>query len=141
MSDLPRQRWADVAKGLCIVLVVLWHVTRKDYLQLPLDPSLPVAGAWGRFSEVLLPVRMPLFFLISGLFAARQLDRPWPRVWSDRVAPLLYLFVLWTLVHTLVLRLAPGFDTAVAHSPGELLVQLTVTRVPRRNQTRLVSRP
>ncbi len=126
-SARPRQRWADVAKGGCIVLVVLWRVTRKDYLQLPWDPGTPVDGAWGRLSELLLPVRMPLFFLVSGLFSARQLTRPWLRVWTARVAPLLYLFVLWTLVHTLVLQLTPGFDTAVATSPGALLVQLTVT--------------
>ena len=122
-----RQRWADVAKGLCIVLVVLWHVTRKDFLQLPWSGEGPVTGGWGTLSEVLLPVRMPLFFLISGLFAVGRLARPWREVWVGRVAPLLYLFVLWTLVQTVVLQLTPGFDTAVAGSPGELLVQLTIT--------------
>ncbi len=109
------------------MLVVLWHVTRKDYLALPWDVGVPVTGAWGRASELLLPVRMPLFFLISGLFAARQVERPWPEVWRRRVAPLAYLFVLWTLVHTLVLQATPGFDTAIADGPRALLVQLTVT--------------
>lgn len=128
MSATDRERlvWADAAKGACIALVVLWHVTRKDYLALPWDVGGPVVGAWGTCSELLLPVRMPLFFLISGLFAARQLDRPWRDVLTRRVTPLLYLFVLWTLVHTAVLRLTPGFDTAVAHSPVELLAGLTV---------------
>lgn len=125
MTD--RQRWADVAKGVCIVLVVLWHVTRKDYLALPWTGDGPVTGAWGTLSEVLLPVRMPVFFLVSGLFAARWLARPWREVAARRVAPLLYLFGLWTLVHTVLFRLTPGFDTAVAGSPHELLVQLTVT--------------
>jgi uncharacterized membrane protein YcfT len=122
-----RLRWADVAKGSCIVLVVLWHVTRKDYLELPWHLVVPATGLWGMFSEVLLPVRMPLFFFISGLFAARQLDRPWSRVLSRRVGPLLYVFVLWTLVQAIALRAAPGFDTEVPHGPGQLLVQLTVT--------------
>ncbi|WP_170981516.1 acyltransferase family protein [Nocardioides dongxiaopingii] len=122
-----REQWADVAKGVCIVLVVLWHVTRKDYLVLPWDVGVPVTGAWGRASELLLPVRMPLFFLISGLFAARQVQRPWPEVWRRRVAPLVYLFVLWTLVHTVVLQATPGFDTAIADGPCALLVQLSVT--------------
>ncbi|GAA5150978.1 hypothetical protein GCM10023340_29110 [Nocardioides marinquilinus] len=126
-ATAARQAWADVAKGACIVLVVLWHVTRKDYLALPWSLDVPVTGAWGWLSQALLPVRMPLFFAISGLFAARRLAEPWGRLGARRVAPLLYLFVLWTLVHTLVLRLTPGFDTAVAGSPGELLVQLTVT--------------
>ncbi|MEO9325924.1 acyltransferase family protein [Nocardioides sp. C4-1] len=123
----PRQQWADVAKGTCIVLVVLWHVTRKDYLALDWDLGAPVTGAWGTASEVLLPVRMPLFFLISGLFSARLLQRSWPEVWRRRVAPMLWLLVVWTLLHTLLFRLTPGFDTAVADDPVGLLVQLTVT--------------
>lgn len=124
---LPRQQWADVAKGVCIVLVVLWHVTRKDYLHLDWDLAAPVTGAWGTASEVLLPVRMPLFFLISGLFATRLVARPWPEVWRRRVAPMLWLFVIWTLLHTVLFRLTPGFDTAVADDPVGLVVQLTVT--------------
>jgi uncharacterized membrane protein YcfT len=119
--------WADTAKGACIVLVVLWHVTRKDYLELPWHVGVPVVGAWGELSVLLLPVRMPLFFVISGLFAARQLDRPWRQVLTGRVAPLLYVFVLWTVVHSAVLQATPGFDTAVANGPLDLLVQLTIT--------------
>lgn len=127
MENRGRLLWPDVAKGVCIVLVVLWHVTRKDYLALPWSVSLPVTGAWGTLSESLLPVRMPLFFFVSGLFATTLVDRPWRAVLTRRVLPLLYLFVLWTLLHTLVLRLAPGFDTAVASSPAELLAGLTIT--------------
>lgn len=127
MSGTGRLRWADVAKGACIVLVVLWHVTKKDYLELPWSLPVPVTGVWGTFSQALLPVRMPLFFAISGLFAARQLALPWRTVLRGRVATLLWVFVLWTLVQTVVLRLVPGFDTEVARSPLGLLRGLTVT--------------
>nr|WP_272917645.1 acyltransferase [Nocardioides flavescens] len=119
--------WPDVAKGACIVLVVLWHVTRKDYLQLDWRLDLPVTGAWGTLSQALLPVRMPLFFAISGFFAARRLERPWRSVLARRVAPLLWVFVLWTLLQTAVLQAVPGFDTAIARTPAELAEQLTVT--------------
>jgi len=30
-----RHEWADVVKGVSIVLVVLWHVTEKDFTKLP----------------------------------------------------------------------------------------------------------
>lgn len=119
--------WPDAAKGACIVLVVLWHVTRKDYLQLDWRLDVPVAGAWGTLSVALLPVRMPLFFAISGFFAARQLDRPWRGVLGRRVAPLLWVFVLWTLLQTVVMQAVSGFDTAIAATPRELATQLTVT--------------
>lgn len=120
-----RQRWADVAKGGCIVLVVLWHVTRKDFLLLPWDADLDATAAWGQLAELLLPVRMPLFFLVSGLVAVRLLARPWGEVLVRRVAPLFYFYALWTLVHTVVLQLAPDFPTAIADSVPDVLEQLT----------------
>jgi len=68
---------------------------------------------------------MPLFFLISGIFAAPALVRPWPSLWRSRVAPLCYLLVLWTTIDTLVLQLTPKFATVIAHSPRDLLEQVT----------------
>nr|WP_230416951.1 pyridoxal-phosphate dependent enzyme [Micromonospora tarapacensis] len=119
--------WADVAKGGCILLVLLWHVIMKDYLQIDWLLGAPVAGVWGEFGELLLPLRMPLFFTISGMLAATAVHRPWRAVGRSRIARFLYLYVVWLLVHTAVLALAPGFPTDRATSPGELLAQLTVT--------------
>ncbi|MGC5018390.1 pyridoxal-phosphate dependent enzyme [Micromonospora sp. DT47] len=122
-----RLDWADVAKGGCIILVLLWHVVVKDYLQIDWRVGVPVPGAWGLLGEQLLPLRMPLFFTISGIFAANAVSRPWRAVGRSRVARLLYLYVLWLLIHTAVLALAPGFPTDRATSVGGLLIQLTVT--------------
>ncbi|MFI7075907.1 acyltransferase family protein [Micromonospora sp. NPDC049903] len=122
-----RLDWADVAKGGCILLVLLWHVIMKDYLQIDWRLEVPVAGAWGTLGELLLPMRMPLFFTISGMFAATAVQRPWRAVGRPRVARFLYLYVIWLLIHTALLALAPGFPTDRATNPGELLAQLTVT--------------
>ncbi|GGM20340.1 hypothetical protein GCM10011608_01160 [Micromonospora sonchi] len=122
-----RLAWADVAKGGCIVLVLLWHVIMKNYLQLDWRLDVPVAGVWGTLGDLLLPMRMPLFFTISGMFAAAAVHRPWRSVGRPRVARLLYLYGVWLLIHTAVLALAPDFPTDRATGPGELLVQLTVT--------------
>ncbi|MFC4020464.1 acyltransferase family protein [Micromonospora sp. GCM10011542] len=122
-----RLAWADVAKGGCIILVLLWHVIVKHYLRIDWQVGLPVPGAWGLLGEQLLPLRMPLFFAISGIFAASALGRPWRTVRRSRVARLLHLYVLWLLVHTAVLALAPHFPTDRATSLPGLLAQLTVT--------------
>ncbi|WBB64879.1 pyridoxal-phosphate dependent enzyme [Micromonospora sp. WMMD812] len=122
-----RLAWADVAKGGCIVLVVLWHVIVKDYLQVDWAVGLPVAGAWGTLGELLLPMRMPLFFTLSGIFAANAVRRSWPVAGRPRIARNLYLYAVWLLIHTAVLALAPGFPTDRATSVGGLLAQLTVT--------------
>ncbi|MFK0239096.1 acyltransferase family protein [Streptomyces vinaceus] len=116
-----------MAKGICIVLVVLWHVTVKDYLPLGWLPAVPVTGFWGAAGQALLPLRMPLFFVVSGMFTARAVSRPWPDVARARIIRPYYLYLLWVLVHTALFQLTPGFDTVVAHSPGQLLEQLTFT--------------
>lgn len=122
-----RLDWADVAKGACIVLVVLWHVIMKDYLQIDWRVGTPFPGAWGTVGEQLLPLRMPLFFAISGFFAANAVGRPWRVLGRSKVAKFLYLYGLWLCIHTALLSLAPDFNTEKAHGVLHFLEQLTIT--------------
>nr|WP_239095665.1 acyltransferase [Micromonospora lutea] len=126
-SGGTRLAWADVAKGGCILLVLLWHVIVKDYLQIDWRLDVPVPGAWGTFGELLLPMRMPLFFTISGMFAAAAVQRPWRSVTRPRITRFLYLYGVWLVIHTAVLTLVPDFPTDRASDLGGLLAQLTVT--------------
>lgn len=89
--------WPDLAKGLCILLVVLHHATTKHYAALVPAEVAIVGDAWVGFSHLVKPIRMPLFFLISGLFASGALHRPWGRV-VRRVAGPYYLYVVWLLL-------------------------------------------
>ncbi|MDG4757543.1 acyltransferase [Micromonospora sp. WMMD710] len=122
-----RAEWADAAKGVCIILVVGWHVVVKDYLQIDWHVGVPVPGLWGTLGEQFLPLRMPLFFTISGVFAANAAQRPWRVVARSRIAGFLYLYIVWLLIHTAILAAAPGLPTDRATSPAGLLEQLTVT--------------
>jgi fucose 4-O-acetylase-like acetyltransferase len=100
----------------------------KHFLQVQWNIPVPLAGAWGAAGEVLLPLRMPLFFAISGFFAAGALARPWRVVGRSKVAKFFYLYALWLLIHTAVFSFVPeDFDTARAGSFGELLAQLTIS--------------
>lgn len=124
----PRNAWADVAKGVCILLVVLWHVIMKHYLQIDWHLPLPIPGAWGKFGDTLLPLRMPVFFTLSGMFAANAALRPWKVVVKSRVAKFYYIYVLWFIVHTVILSLVvPDFDTLAAHGVWDIVEQLTIT--------------
>lgn len=122
-----RVEWADAAKGVCIVLVVLWHVIVKDYQQIDWHLGVPVSGLWGTLGEQFLPLRMPLFFTISGVFAANAAQRPWRVVARSRIARFLYLYVVWLLIHTAILAAAPELPTDRATSALGLLEQLTIT--------------
>ncbi|MBM0275570.1 acyltransferase [Micromonospora sp. STR1s_6] len=122
-----RAQWADAAKGVCIILVVLWHVVMKNYLQVDWHIGVPVPGLWGTLGEQFLPLRMPLFFTISGVFAANAVHRPWRVVARARIAGFLYLYALWLLIHTAVLAAVPQLPTDRASSALGLLEQLTIT--------------
>lgn len=91
-SPPTRVVWVDVARGTCIALVVLLHTVN-------FMATRQLAETWWfEVNAVLEPVRMPLFFLVAGLFAAKDLDMPWNTLWRRRIAPLAYLYVLWMLL-------------------------------------------
>ncbi|MBP2370047.1 acyltransferase family protein [Pseudonocardia parietis] len=97
-----RTAWVDAAKGLCIVLVVLHHVVMF------LEPRGLVPGPLGMLNTALASLRMPLFFLASGLFLAAVLARPWRVLLHRRVALFGWLYALWTAVQFAVLSALPA---------------------------------
>jgi uncharacterized membrane protein YcfT len=122
-----RVAWADVAKGVCILLVVLWHVIMKHYLQIDWRARTPIPGAWGTFSAQLLPLRMPLFFAVSGFFAVNAVQRPWRVIGRTRVAKFLYLYAIWFCIHTVILAFVPDFKTERATGVVDFINRLTIT--------------
>lgn len=49
-------------------------------------------------NTLLQPIRMPLFFAISGMLAARCLTLPWAALLSRKVWVFIYIFALWGLI-------------------------------------------
>ncbi|MBN4925273.1 acyltransferase family protein [Hoyosella rhizosphaerae] len=101
-----RVEWVDLAKGLTITLVVLLHavgmLTRFD-----LAPEF-----WNGINGFVQPIRMPLFFVASGLFAQGMLRMTWATMLRSRVAHLFYLYTVWLLVFFVAHNLLPD---PVAH--------------------------
>ncbi len=95
-----RLDWVDIAKGLCIILVVLMHATHG------VDKALGTTSLIEPFIEWARPFRLPDFFLISGLFLAARIDRPWRAFLDGKVVHFAYFYVLWT--HILLAMKAPG---------------------------------
>lgn len=127
METRQRAVWADVAKGVCILLVVLWHTVNKSYLRIEWTSAGPFPALWGVFGDALMTLRMPLFFAISGMFALSAHRRPWREVVRSRVAKFLYLYLAWMIVHTAVFWFTPEFDTLSARGVGEFAEQFLVT--------------
>ena len=57
-SVKPRLKWVDTAKGICIILVILYHTTEHI---MDLSPAI---------RDMLRATRMPLYYTIAGLFVS-----------------------------------------------------------------------
>ncbi|MGO9358322.1 MAG: acyltransferase family protein, partial [Xanthobacteraceae bacterium] len=88
----PRVDWVDYAKGICIIMVVMMHSTLGVELAAGREGFMHLLVAFAK------PFRMPDFFLISGLFLGRVIDRDW-RSYADRkVVHFGYFYVLWVTI-------------------------------------------
>nr|WP_120492770.1 acyltransferase family protein [Corynebacterium lactis] len=96
-----RVGWVDAAKGLCILLVVLGHAVTE------LQAHGYSTASWEEFNFFLGPIRMPLFFLLSGLFAGKALAESWHKLANRRIWVMVYLYVLWVPLRDFVLFLMP----------------------------------
>lgn len=94
-SSKQRFIWADVIRGICIILVVSAHVTVQWYVHVDFPEAAKSAWVW--FNKGFAPMRLPLFFLVSGFLAASAINRPWRLVVRNRVATPYYLYVLWAI--------------------------------------------
>ena len=93
-ADAARCAWVDVAKGLCIVLVVMMHSTLGTGEAMGGEGFLHPVVAFAK------PFRVPDFFLLSGLFLGRVIDRDW-RLFADRrVVHFAYFYGLWVLIQS-----------------------------------------
>ena len=84
--------WVDYAKGFCIVMVVMMHSTLGVEQAAGREGWMHAAVAFAR------PFRMPDFFLISGLFLARVIDRDWRDYLDRKVLHFFYFYVLWVTI-------------------------------------------
>src|SRR5690348_15783813 len=87
-----RVDWVDYAKGFCIVMVVMMHST------LGVEAEAGREGFMHWLVAFAKPFRMPDFFLISGLFLARVIDRDWRDYLDKKVVHFAYFYVLWVTI-------------------------------------------
>lgn len=91
-----RVAFVDYAKGICIIMVVMMHSV------------LGVEKAAGETSWMhaavafATPFRMPDFFLISGLFLSRAIDRDWRDYLDRKVVHFAYFYLLWLGINFLI---------------------------------------
>lgn len=89
-----RLAWIDYAKGLTIILVVYHH----SFLTL-VNAGVEVNSWLINANLSVYSFRMPMFFMLSGLFIARSLEKRGVRKYiENRARILLYPYILWALL-------------------------------------------
>lgn len=124
-SDAPKPAsridWPDAAKGVGIVLVVAGHLLGGI-----IDSDVPIAG-WP-LREVFVAIyafHMPLFFILSGLFVAKRIERdPAGFLWGI-ARNIYYPYLIWSAIQfTMIYLLGHWTNTP----PGPYLA--TIVRIP-----------
>jgi len=100
-----REAWIDVAKGIAITLVVLYHAIM--YLD-----EVGLAGALAPLNPLFDTFRMPLFFFMSGILAAAAIRLPYWQLFRKRMTLLLYLYVVWVALQTIFLMALPPISAS-----------------------------
>ncbi len=112
--------WIDIAKGTCILLVVFHHIISTNYM-VPLDSvgnlESIVRKIYLHIGHYFTPLRMPLFFMISGFLAQRSAkNASWSSIWHKRINNIWYLYLLWSVIQCISVAVI-GFLTyrEIAH--------------------------
>src|SRR4030081_1564038 len=105
-----RVSWADYAKGFCIIMVVMMHST------LGVEEAVGREGFMHALVAFAKPFRMPDFFLISGLFLSRIIDRDWRTYLDRKVVHFAYFYVLWVTIQFGFKRRCVAAETSWAHA-------------------------
>ena len=87
-----RVAWIDYAKGLSIILVVNMHST------LGVEASMETTSFAGEIVTFAGAFRMPLFFMIAGLFLYRSIDESWMKFLDKKLVHFAYFYFLWSLI-------------------------------------------
>lgn len=114
---MDRKLWVDLARGACMILVVMMHLDEMHYSVVMHASSF--LGEWDVLTSAARPARMPLFFVVSGYLAASAVLRPWRQVVRNRVIRLVYLYVVWLVVYAGLALADPWGDPSL--SPASVL--------------------
>lgn len=103
-----RTEWIDHVKGITITMVVAHHVLSG------LEASFDMPG-FAYWYDILSPVRMPLFFLVAGLFARKAIEGPAREFFDGKVVHFFYFYLLWSLI---AFALRFGLNPITNHQTG-----------------------
>ena len=92
ISQPKRIEWVDLAKGLTILLVVIMHSTNS------VERHLGAEGWMHYVLDYATPFRMPVFFAVAGLFAAKVILKDWRTFLDGKLVHFAYFYIIWMTI-------------------------------------------
>lgn len=94
ISAIQRLDWVDYARGVAIIFVVFRHTMVGLYRS---DVAVP--GFLYQIQEFTVNFRMPVFFMLSGIFLSRAMNKNSQKNnFKKKAGTLLYPYLLWTFI-------------------------------------------
>ena len=103
-----REAWIDVVKAIAILLVVLMHAEER------LTAHGLTSSGWVAVTSALATLRMPTFFLVSGLFARTSLTLPSAAFRPRKIWRFVWLYLLWSVGYIVMLMSIGAVDRDAA---------------------------
>jgi len=89
-----RLAWVDYAKGIALILVAYRHILIGFE-----RAGLPIHIVLLKANEMFFSFRMPLFFILSGIFISKSLEkRGWLNLIKTKWQTLLYPYIIWCVI-------------------------------------------
>lgn len=119
-----RLGWIDSARGFAIVLVVSFHSAQWAASAGHGSPT------WLSVVGLIVTMRMPLFFTLSGILAVKWMTRPWRELLTLKVAILLWLYLIWQAITAAVYLVVPNVSTPGKSNTAELITAIVTPLRP-----------
>ena len=104
-NSQQRAYWIDYVKGLAIILVVLGHLAGGL-----VNSGLEAASSMVQLNHELYFLRMPVFFIISGMFFRKSIGkRSWKGFTQNKFDTIFYPYLIWAFIQLTVQLLLSNY--------------------------------
>ncbi|WP_020531139.1 acyltransferase family protein [Flexithrix dorotheae] len=103
-----RLGWIDYARGIAIILVVYKHAVVGF-----ISSKVEIHSYLFDFQEMIYNLRMPLFFMLSGIFIERSLKRRgFSKFLKYKASTIIYPFFVWGIIQILIQIVASNYTNS-----------------------------
>lgn len=120
-----RVEWVDTGRGIAISLVVLFHTSNW------LGDAGYADQWWIDVNAILATMRLPMFFIISGLFAGKWMSAPWRSLWTTKISLFVWVYGLWSVIATFTFMVGLNMQGADGNYFAQLRGLTTILWDPR----------